>query len=84
MSDQDSFQTHGFAALDQGEDLLASEMAGREDHVVLADQVEAVFDDRGQVSALVNDGQRWRRDAFCRQLTLDFGNVIRVSCVEDP
>ena len=57
--------------LHEREDLLPAQMAGRQDHVVLRDPLQAALGRVDQLPCVVDDRERRRRDAFGRELALD-------------
>ena len=71
MRDDDFLQAHGLGGAHEREDLAASEMAGRENHVVLRDPLEAAARGFDEVARRIDDGKRRRGDAFGCELALN-------------
>ena len=73
VGNQDLAHAHFLCTLHEGENLVASQVSGGQNHIVPADQFHADARLRNQIAALVDDAHTRRRDAHGGKFALNFG-----------
>ena len=86
VRDDNLLDAHALGGANESEDLLASEMTRRENHVVPGEAFQTASRGFDEVACVIEDRQRRRRDAFGSQFALDLGpeRQLGIPAIQPP